>query len=106
MANEGDKDMTTRKTYTTKIHISNIKLMLERKRPYELCPAGEDFCIMGDGGIHIQARWENDPCLVCMDFSEVNPEDGKIYCPCLALGRKKTIKRAREALRVLEGTKA
>ena len=106
--------MTTRRMYTIEIHASNIRLMMTKEKPCILCPAGEDF-YCGIQGIttrsegkaiekRMLAQWENNPCLICMDFSEIfyegiKTEEGERKCPCQVLGSEETIKRAKEKLK-------
>lgn len=80
-----------KKTYTKKMHIYRIKMML--KSPgYGNCPAGERFNIQWRMNQlidrELNSLWANSPCEICRTCANI--DDG---CPCSVLGKKESIRR-------------
>lgn len=83
-------------TYTTKLHVYRLKLMLKRKHLEHHCPATKNFNVKNEIKIH----WANNPCFVCLEFLDLIYEDMygnlKFECPCCVFGpqiaRRKSIR--------------
>ena len=84
--------------YTEKIHAKRLLGMLNKKNPCLCCPREKHYLSTGEHG---DMPWDNEedeekPCLICMDFISIKPNDS--YCPCYILGEQEAIKRTWLAL--------
>ena len=94
--------MTNKSTYTKKVHIHRLRLMLKRDDPCGCCPAAKMFNAEGYPNI----LWKDYPniCNVCRSFIGLHPVTKcDMYsikkCPCNALGPEEALKQTILALK-------